>query len=73
MTRPDEIRDELITQISACVQWKKSVDFMVKSGVTHFVEIGPGRALSGMVRRIDRSVNTFNLSDLDAVKNLKSS
>ena len=37
------------------------------------VEIGPGRALTGMVRRIDRGPNTFNVSDLDAVKNLKSS
>ena len=73
VTQPDEIRDELIAQISACVQWKQSVDFMIKSGVTDFVEIGPGRALTGMVRRIDRSPNTFNVSDLDAVKKLKSS
>ena len=73
VSEPEEIRNELITQISGCVQWKKSVEFMIKSGVTDFAEIGPGRALSGMVRRIERSANTFNVSDLDAILNLRSS
>jgi [acyl-carrier-protein] S-malonyltransferase len=73
LTKPDEIRNELITQISGCVQWKGSVDFMIKSGVTNFLEIGPGRTLSGMVKRIDRNANTSNLSDLDSIRALTAS
>ena len=52
----EEIKGELISQISGCVQWKKSVDFMIKSGIDNFLEIGPGRALGGMVKKIDRGV-----------------
>ena len=63
----DEIKGELITQISGCVQWKKSVDFMIKSGVTNFLEIGPGRALGGMVKKIDRAANVSSINDIDSI------
>ena len=67
LKNPEEIREELIAQISGCVQWKRTVDFMIKSGVTNFLEIGPGKALGGMVKRIDRSANVTSISDLEAI------
>ena len=63
----EEIRGELIRQIASCVQWKRSVDFMIRSGVTNFLEIGPGKALAGMVKRIDRNANISNISDLESI------
>ena len=45
---------------------------MVKSGVTHFFEIGPGRALSGMVKKIDRSVTVHSISDMEGIEFLAS-
>tara|TARA_A100001037_G_C15144849_1_gene635785 strand:- start:731 stop:1681 length:951 start_codon:yes stop_codon:yes gene_type:complete len=63
----DEIKRELITQIAGCVQWKKSVDFMIKSGITHFLEIGPGRALGGMVKKIDKTANVVSVNDIDSI------
>ena len=62
-----EIKGELITQIAGCVQWKKSVDFMIKSGITNFLEIGPGRALGGMVKKIDRTANVASINDIDSI------
>ena len=58
-----ELRQELVTQVCECVQWKRSVEYMIGSGVTDFVEIGPGRVLSGMIKRIDRSVGTSAVGD----------
>ena len=63
----NEIKGELITQIAGCVQWKKSVDFMIKSGITNFLEIGPGRALGGMVKKIDRTANVASINDIDSI------
>ena len=63
----EEIKSELITQIAGCVQWKKSVDFMIKSGITDFLEIGPGRALGGMVKKIDRTANVVSINDINSI------
>ena len=71
LTTSDQIKQELVSQICDCVQWKRSVDFMVKSGVTHFIELGPGRSLSGMVKRIDRTVEVSSVGDMDAILNLR--
>lgn len=58
---PAEIRTLLIQQITGSVRWRESVSFMVDQGVTAVFEIGAGKALSGMVKRIDRSVATQNV------------
>lgn len=52
VTEPDRIRDLLVAQVTGAVRWRESVEWMVRSGVTEFWEIGAGKALSGMVRRI---------------------
>ena len=61
------IQNELIAQICGCVQWKQSVDYMVGSGISRFIEIGPGKALSGMVKRIDRSAKVASIGDMDSI------
>ena len=60
----EEIKTELMYQLCNCVHWLKSIEFMVGSGVSTFVEIGPGKVLSSLVKRINPSVNTLNLTDL---------
>ena len=67
----DSIKDELIAQVSGCVQWKQSVDYMVGTGVDSFIEIGPGRALSGMVKRINRRAEIANVADLESIMKLR--
>ena len=70
LTNAQEIRQELVSQNCGCVQWKRSVDYMVKTGVSNFVEIGPGRALSGMVKRISRRATVTNVGDLESILSL---
>jgi len=66
------IREELLNQLCNCVQWQRSVEYMVAGGVTGFAEIGPGRVLSGLIRRIDRGAGTQNIGDAAAVSKLAS-
>ena len=65
------IRELLVTQVSAPVRWDDSVREMVRLGVSSFLEIGPGKVLSGLVRRIDKEVSTFNVEDTAGVRGLK--
>lgn len=66
----DEVKRELITQICGCVQWKRTVDYMVDSGVNEFIEVGPGKALSGMVKRISRRSQITAVGDMESILNL---
>ncbi|MFZ3216526.1 MAG: ACP S-malonyltransferase [Candidatus Acidiferrales bacterium] len=59
----EEARDALIRQVTAPVRWLDSVRDMIESGVTVFVEVGPGKVLTGLLRQIDRSVRVFNVED----------
>jgi len=68
VAQPPEIREELVRQVCSCVRWKDSVDFMVNAGVTRFIEIGPGRVLTGLVKRIAPQAQLVNLSDLASVR-----
>ncbi|MSQ25322.1 MAG: [acyl-carrier-protein] S-malonyltransferase [Dehalococcoidia bacterium] len=63
-----EIRTELAEQLVRCVQWSKSVDFMVKSGVGAFVEIGPGRVLTSLAKRIAPDAKAIAVNDLASVR-----
>ena len=68
---PDEIRDLLVTQVTGSVRWRESVMWMAGQGVTEIWEIGAGKALSGMIRRIERSIACKNIgvaADLAALK-----
>jgi [acyl-carrier-protein] S-malonyltransferase len=63
IARGDEARDALIRQVCLPVRWEQSVRELIELGVGTFVEVGPGRVLSGLLRQIDRSVHCFNFED----------
>ena len=68
---PNELKNLLIKQIENRVRWRESVINMIENSVNHFIEIGPGKILSGLVKRINRNVkiNTINSqSDIDDLK-----
>jgi [acyl-carrier-protein] S-malonyltransferase len=65
------VKELLVRQVSAPVQWDASVRRMVELGVTSFVEIGPGKVLSGLVKRITKEVETRNLEDTAGLKSLE--
>jgi [acyl-carrier-protein] S-malonyltransferase len=67
----EEIKQELLDQISNCVQWQKSVEYMVGAGVSTFVEVGPGQVLSGLIKRISKDARTVNVGDVSSVKDMK--
>lgn len=71
LTDASEIKQELLSQVCSTVQWKDTIDYMVGSGIDSFVEIGPGRALSGMVKRINRRAKTSNVTDLESILKLR--
>ena len=61
-------REALIRQVASPVRWQESVERMLEDGYDTFVEIGPGRTLSGLVRRIDRRARVLNVADPDGVE-----
>jgi [acyl-carrier-protein] S-malonyltransferase len=62
LTAAQEIRQEMAQQIASPVQWIRTITYLVDAGVTTFIEIGPGQALTGMVKRIAKGVSTINIS-----------
>ena len=60
---PAVMRDSLIRQVSSPVRWLESMRLLIDQGVQTFVEIGPGKVLSGLMRQISRDVNCFNVED----------
>ena len=62
-TRGSEARDALVRQVSMPVRWEESVRALIEEGVNTFVEVGPGRVLTGLLRQIERSVATLNIED----------
>ena len=62
-TNPLMLRDSLIRQVSSPVRWFESMRSLVDHGVQTFVEVGPGKVLSGLMRQINRDVNSFNVED----------
>lgn len=65
------VRGLLVAQVSAPVKWDSSVREMVSLGVTSFFEIGPGKVLAGLVKRIDKGVSTANIDDTASLKALQ--
>jgi [acyl-carrier-protein] S-malonyltransferase len=65
----DAVLDALTRQVSSPVLWSRTVECLRSHGVDTFVEIGPGKVLSGLVRQIDRDATTFNISDTESLRN----
>lgn len=68
VTTGDEARDALIRQVTLPVRWLDSVREMIDQDVKVFVEVGPGKVLTGLLRQIDRSVRCFNVEDAAGLK-----
>ena len=68
MTDGEKVRELLARQVSGTVRWRECVERMIESGVDTFIEIGPGKTLSGFVRKINSDVtmkNVATVEDLD--------
>ena len=57
ITNPEEIKQNLIAQLTGPVKWTQSVQNMIKDGATNFIEVGPGKTLQGLIKKIDGSVD----------------
>ena len=68
---PDDIKKLLIEQIFSKVRWRESIEYMISKGVKEFVEIGPGKVLSGLVKRINDKVSSKSINTIEEIQNLK--
>ncbi|HXL23899.1 MAG TPA: ACP S-malonyltransferase, partial [Candidatus Dormibacteraeota bacterium] len=59
----DEAHEALIRQVTLPVRWEESIRLLIEEGVNTFIEVGPGKVLSGLLRQIERSVATLNVED----------
>jgi len=71
MQGKEEIRENMISQLTSPVRWEESIRFMLQEGVATFIEVGPGKVLSGLVKRIDKQSRIINISDAAGVERLK--
>ena len=67
---PENIRNNLVKQMYSAVLWTDTIMKIVADGVSRIVECGPGRVLSGLNRRIDKSLATYNINSLDSLKSV---
>ena len=67
----ENIKKLLVEQIYSKVRWRESILYMIKNGVNEFIEIGPGKVLSGLVKRISGNVNVKSINTIEDIKNLK--
>ncbi len=65
-----EIKNLLVSQIEGRVRWMESVNFMINEGTNNFIEIGPGKVLSGLIKRINKNVNFKSLNSIQDIKEL---
>ena len=64
----NKIKPLLVDQIISRVRWRESVEYMIKNGVTDFLEIGPGKVLSGLVKKINKNVRISNINSMKDIK-----
>ena len=66
-----QVKPLLMQQVSSSVRWQQSVETMLKDGVDTFIEIGPGRTLSGFVKKITRNATVLNIEKMEDLEKLK--
>ena len=66
----DKIKNLLIEQIESKVKWRESIQYMIKNGVKKFIEIGPGKVLTGLVKRIDKNVESYSINNDEDIKKI---
>ena len=69
--KPNLIKTLLINQITSRVRWRESVNYMIQKGINKFIEIGPGKVLTGLVKKINDEANIKNVNSVDDVENYK--
>ena len=69
LTETNEIKDSLVEQITNTVRWRESIDNMCDLGVDNFIEIGAGNVLSGLVKRINKTVNSISIQNIENIEN----
>lgn len=70
VTDKGQVKDLLTKQVSSSVRWQQTIERMIADGVDTFIEIGPGKTLSGFMRKISRNVKTFNIEKLEDLEKL---
>ena len=73
MNNTSEIKNLLIQQIESKVKWRESIKYMIDNGTSDFIEIGPGKVLSGLVKRINKDVKVSAINreeDINTLKNI---
>ena len=70
MTTVEQIKDELIAQLANGIQWQRSVEYMANQGISTFMEIGPGKVLTGLIKRTIKDASTVNIDGMEAINNL---
>lgn len=65
MKSPADVKDYLTKQVSSSVRWQQTIERLIADGADEFVEIGPGRSLSGFMRKINRDVKVVNIDKLE--------
>ena len=68
ITRGAEARDALLRQVASPVRWSESIQQLLDEGVTRFIEVGPGKVLSGLVRQISRQCQMLNVEDVESLE-----
>jgi [acyl-carrier-protein] S-malonyltransferase len=69
-TLKERVKNLLVTQVSSPVRWEESMERMVFEGIERVLEIGPGKVLSGLMRRIDSKIETGNIEDIQSLRKL---
>jgi [acyl-carrier-protein] S-malonyltransferase len=64
ITTVEAVKDELLNQLCHCVQWQRSIEYTIENGASTFIEIGPGQVLTGLIKRINKEVQTLNTEDM---------
>ena len=67
----NEIKNLLIKQIFSKVRWRESVEYMINKDITDFIEVGPGKVLTGLVKRISDKVSCASINTIEDIKKIK--
>jgi len=70
VTEADQIRELLFKQLTFPVRWVETIQNMISKGVSEFYEVGPGKVLSGLVKRIDRKIKTIPIGTVEEIESL---
>ncbi len=65
---PESIRSQLVQQVTSSVRWEESMRYLLSQGFTRFIELGPGTALSGFMKRIDKNAQMLNVADVPSLE-----